>query len=58
LKVSLIYNETIIDPNYVNNVFGMTTKEHFFKDRLTDSEALLTLILNNFSSNSEEKTLH
>jgi len=29
MKVALIYNETVIDPNDVINVFGMTTKEHY-----------------------------
>jgi hypothetical protein len=31
LKVALIYNENVIDPNDVINVFGMTTKEHYSK---------------------------
>ncbi|MDH5569906.1 MAG: M20/M25/M40 family metallo-hydrolase [Nitrosopumilus sp.] len=29
MKVALIYNEKIIDPNDVINVFGMSTKEHY-----------------------------
>ncbi|MDH3617243.1 MAG: M20/M25/M40 family metallo-hydrolase [Nitrosopumilus sp.] len=29
MKVSLIYNEQVIDPDDVINVFGMTTKEHY-----------------------------
>jgi len=31
MKVSLIYNESTIDPQDVINVFGMTTKEHYSK---------------------------
>ena len=31
MKVSLIYNESTIDPQDVINIFGMTTKEHYSK---------------------------
>jgi D-alanine-D-alanine ligase len=31
MKVSLIYNQSIIDPQDVINVFGMSTKEHYSK---------------------------